>query len=157
MAQQWQLRRGTTTQHNSFTGAVGEVTVDTTTHALKVHDGVKQGGYTVDTVVGFQVPTSANNYTWYRKYASGWVEQGGWGTCGASGFNITLPVTMANANYIILAHMIRNDTAAETGGDVMPRIYNQTASYFGFHMKVFSGATDQGNRNYCWEVKGMAA
>jgi hypothetical protein len=30
-----------------------------------------------DYVVDFQAPTSANNYTWYRKYKSGWVEQGG--------------------------------------------------------------------------------
>lgn len=29
-----------------------------------------------DFVVGFQRPTAANNYTWYRKYKSGWVEQG---------------------------------------------------------------------------------
>ena len=28
-------------------------------------------------VIDFQEPTSANNYTWYRKYKSGWVEQGG--------------------------------------------------------------------------------
>ena len=29
MAIQIQLRQGTTTEHNTFTGAVGEVTVDT--------------------------------------------------------------------------------------------------------------------------------
>ena len=28
-------------------------------------------------VIDFQEPTAANNYTWYRKYADGWVEQGG--------------------------------------------------------------------------------
>lgn len=108
-------------------------------------------------IIGFQKPTATNNYNWYRLYADGWVEQGGWGTCDGSGFNIILPVTMANANYVILAHMIKDDTAAETGGDVMPRIYNQTASYFGFQMKIYSGATDQGSRNYCWQVSGMAA
>ena len=31
----------------------------------------------VDYVVEKQDPTSANGYTWYRKYKSGWVEQGG--------------------------------------------------------------------------------
>ena len=47
MAQQWQLRRGTTEQNNTFTGAIGEVTVDTTTHELRVHDGTTAGGYTI--------------------------------------------------------------------------------------------------------------
>ena len=31
----------------------------------------------IDFVVESQEPTSANNHTWYRKYKSGWVEQGG--------------------------------------------------------------------------------
>ena len=44
MAIQIQLRQGTTTEHNSFTGAVGEVTVDTTNKTLVVHDGVTAGG-----------------------------------------------------------------------------------------------------------------
>ena len=44
MAKQLQLRSGTTTEHNTFTGAVGEVTVDTTKDTLVVHDGVTAGG-----------------------------------------------------------------------------------------------------------------
>ena len=45
MATQLQLRRGTTTEHTSFTGAVGEVTVDTTKDVLVVHDGATVGGF----------------------------------------------------------------------------------------------------------------
>lgn len=45
MTKQVQRRRGTTTEHASFTGAVGEITVDTTARSLRVHDGVKVGGY----------------------------------------------------------------------------------------------------------------
>ena len=45
MATQLQLRRGTTTDHTSFTGAVGEVTVDTTKDVLVVHDGTTAGGF----------------------------------------------------------------------------------------------------------------
>jgi len=41
---QVQLRRGTTTQHASFTGAEGEVTVDTDLDTLMVHDGSTAGG-----------------------------------------------------------------------------------------------------------------
>jgi hypothetical protein len=40
-----QLRRGTKTQHNSFTGATGEVTINTTDNSLHVHDGTTQGGF----------------------------------------------------------------------------------------------------------------
>lgn len=39
-----QLRRGTDTEHSSFTGAEGEVTVDTTNDTLRVHDGLTAGG-----------------------------------------------------------------------------------------------------------------
>jgi hypothetical protein len=45
MATQIQFRRGTKSQHNSFTGATGEVTVDTTNLSLHVHDGVTPGGF----------------------------------------------------------------------------------------------------------------
>ncbi len=45
MAKLLKLRRGTTSDHNSFTGAEGEVTVDTTKDTLVVHDGSTQGGH----------------------------------------------------------------------------------------------------------------
>ena len=45
MATQIQLRRGTTSQHSSFVGAVGEVTVDTDKEVVVVHDGSLAGGY----------------------------------------------------------------------------------------------------------------
>lgn len=44
MAQQVQFRRGTATDHLTFTGAVGEITVDTTNNVLRIHDGVTPGG-----------------------------------------------------------------------------------------------------------------
>ena len=45
MATQVQQRRGTTAQHNVFTGANGEVTVDTSKDTLVIHDGTTQGGF----------------------------------------------------------------------------------------------------------------
>jgi hypothetical protein len=44
MAKLLQLRRGTTSQHSSFTGAEGEVTVDTDKDTLVVHDNATAGG-----------------------------------------------------------------------------------------------------------------
>jgi len=39
-----QLRRGTTAQNNAFTGSSGELTFNTSTGALRAHDGVTAGG-----------------------------------------------------------------------------------------------------------------
>lgn len=44
MAKLLKLRRGTTSQHSSFTGAEGELTVDTTKDTAVVHDGSTAGG-----------------------------------------------------------------------------------------------------------------
>jgi hypothetical protein len=44
MANALQLRRGTTTEHGSFTGLAGEITVDTTKDTLVIHDGSTAGG-----------------------------------------------------------------------------------------------------------------
>jgi len=42
---QVQRRRGTTAEHATFTGADGELTVDTTTYTLVLHDNVTAGGH----------------------------------------------------------------------------------------------------------------
>jgi len=47
MAARVKLRRGTSTQHNTFTGSQAEVTVDTTDWSLRVHDGSTAGGHKV--------------------------------------------------------------------------------------------------------------
>jgi hypothetical protein len=44
MAKQVQFRRGTAAENDAFTGAVGEITVDTTNKQLRVHDGSTAGG-----------------------------------------------------------------------------------------------------------------
>ncbi len=44
MATQIKLRRGSTAEHSSFTGALAEVTVDTTKKTVVVHDGSTAGG-----------------------------------------------------------------------------------------------------------------
>ena len=44
MSRQIQIRRGTATEQENFTGAIGEVTYDTTNKTLRVHDGENTGG-----------------------------------------------------------------------------------------------------------------
>ena len=52
-------------------------------------------------VIAFQAPTAGNNYTWYRKYADGWVEQGGIqiGNSVYGKATVNLPVEMADNTY----------------------------------------------------------
>ncbi len=45
MSTEVRWRRGTAVQHESFTGAMSEITHDTTGNNLRVHDGQKPGGY----------------------------------------------------------------------------------------------------------------
>ena len=122
MTRQIQIRRGTATENDAFTGAVGEVTMDTTNNTLRVHDGTTPGGTVLakkseipsqqtlpdnyDFVIESQLPTAENNYTWYRKYKSGWVEMGGkWtgsitiGKGAETNITISIPNTINNTDY----------------------------------------------------------
>ncbi len=45
MAKRVQRRRGTTTEHSTFMGAVGEITVDIDKDTVVVHDGATLGGF----------------------------------------------------------------------------------------------------------------
>lgn len=47
VATQVKRRRGTTAENDAFTGAEGEITVDTEKHQLRVHDGQTQGGFVI--------------------------------------------------------------------------------------------------------------
>lgn len=76
------------------TGATDEA-LETCTSVLSDISALKY-----DYVVDFQAPTAANNYTWYRKYKSGWIRQGGEGTLtGVQQKQITFPVVMRDDNY----------------------------------------------------------
>lgn len=159
MAGRLQLRRGTTSQNDAFTGAIGEMTMDTQKKGLRVHDGTTQGGIeiptanTADYVVEFQAPTAQNDYTWYRKYKSGWVEQGGeWvhpspGTA-YNNVTITLPVVMSGSNYsVILSNTGTNGTA------YTKTVNTRTTTDF-----ICTGAGDVSKYNgFCWAARGMAA
>jgi hypothetical protein len=79
MPKQVQHRRGSTAQHATFTGALGEITVDTDKKAAIVHDGATAGGFPlrrevsqyiramdsigVDTT--FTIPDNAEHYSFH--------------------------------------------------------------------------------------------
>ena len=63
----------------------------------------------IDVIIARQLPTSANGYKWYRKYASGWIEQGWRQTWSGAWTTVTLPVPMADVNYTCTAGGYRTD------------------------------------------------
>lgn len=65
MSRQIQIRRGSATEHEKFTGAIGEVTMDTTNNTLRVHDGQTLGGVALaraDSVPDLSKITPENAY-----------------------------------------------------------------------------------------------
>lgn len=60
MATQVKRRRGTTAENDNFTGALAEFTFDTETHHIRVHDGIKQGGYVIPVITD---PLNPGKYT----------------------------------------------------------------------------------------------
>ena len=186
-ATQVKRRRGTTAQNDAFTGAEGEIVVDTQKHTLRVHDGETQGGFEMatqadldnkadtsyidgllamkadtdlgniptnyDYVVESQEPTSANGYTWYRKYKSGWVEQGGIvfpTTSTATRVSVALPITMRNNVYSV--QVTGGDNIA--GTDIYSYYTNRTTT--GFEI-LYSHTTSSYTIGDSWQVSGMSA
>ncbi len=78
MTRRIQLLRGTTAKNNAFTGYAGEITVDTQTHELRVHDGSTAGGHRLytktetDTALSGKSNTSLNNLTSAGANISNW-------------------------------------------------------------------------------------
>lgn len=159
MAKQLQLRRGTTVQNDAFTGAIGELTMDTDKKQLRLHDGATLGGCgTIDPVVAFQVPTADNGYTWYRRYASGWVEQGGVFTMSVSSrfgyLTISLVVTMADTNYTLTAQGGYITSVSAMAYNVNEKTTTQfRVQAVGVDNTSASGTPGQGS----WYACGMAA
>ena len=69
MPTQLQFRRGTTAQNNSFTGAVGELSIDTDTKNIRIHDGSNAGGAELipaGTIVAYGSTTLPANAGWLK-------------------------------------------------------------------------------------------
>lgn len=109
-------------------------------------DNVSAG---IDFVVESQFPTAENDYTWYRKYKSGWVEQGGI-VSGASYQTINLPIAMADTNYTVFITDRRTGTTRDGNENAQVLLGNSTTT----KVYVFLNSNVQGSY---WEVKGMAA
>ena len=102
-------------------------------------------------VIAFQEPTADNNYTWYRKYADGWVEQGGavLGLTDWASITITLPVPMRDRGYSYIQSPIMYSSGGQGAWEVgvTAKTETQVSSRFFANNGFFP----------TWEVKGMAA
>ena len=102
-----------------------------------------------DAVIEWQAPTAANNYTWYRLYKSGWVEQGGRlsinGQISSTNKRITFPIKMESSTYYANASQDANVAIPTYVG-----WQSTTQMSIGVASGSSSGTTT-------WEVKGLAA
>lgn len=130
-------------------GAISEALNDKSDRDLRNVDNTAGA----DAVIDYQEPTSANNYTWYRKYKSGWVEQGGRVQSTSVDYQeqtITFPVEMADIGYMVTI------TPQSSYGNTM-----QAKGYCFFtptttSMKVAPQINTLTWGNY-WQVSGIAA
>lgn len=134
------------------TGATDEA-LETCTNVLADVAGLKS-----HEVIEFQAPTADNNYTWYKKYADGSVEQGGQETHTTSAMGsgttaifatVTFPVALTKITGMSFAdNMTFYNVHAkdETGTGMTIKVSNQLP---------VSGPSE--TKTIWWEVKGMAA
>lgn len=107
--------------------------------------------YVIETATGL----TGTGYTdgWYRKYKSGWVEQGGETLCDSSSTGVTttvtLPVSMINSTY---SRMISNNS--NNVGQRTQTIGSATTTTISI---VAYQSTGTENRLLGWKVEGMAA
>lgn len=112
-----------------------------------------------DFVVSSQEPTGSNNYTWYRKYANGWVEQGclscflpAQGADTEAGATFTFPIAMLSSAYDV-------NCALMTDGGF---IYELTQTRVlrnnnNCSVRFFSTVVTSGQSQVTVTVRGMAA
>ncbi len=149
MSKQIQIRRGSATEHEDFTGALGEVTMDTTNKTLRVHDGETAGGIamakqsdldTADYVI--ETWRASDGSSWYRKYKSGWVEQGGWYTGNSK--TVNLPVSVTDTNYSVI---ICNNSSPSYWATTDLCVSTKTKTSF-----TVSKYGDSASLTVCWEI-----
>lgn len=107
-------------------------------------------------IIEFMEPTVDNDYTWYRLYSDGWVEQGqNYIALDTNGQTFTMPIAMIDNRYNIQCTGVSGTNKTSTSGGVYISTYDtRTTSTFSCY------AGDDTSFNACfmsWQVSGMAA
>lgn len=158
-------KRGDGAVNDAYTGVPGEITVDMDAKTVRVHDGETTGGIAMarvadvngDWVVESQLPTAENNYTWYRKYKSGWVEQGGYIRNGGNNIAVNLAISMTDDKYTISITGLTSSNTAGTTASVTT--YNQPVSTTEFIVNNYieNGSNRADGIGFWWKVCGIGA
>ena len=121
MAKLLKLRRGTTSQHSSFTGAEGEVTIDTDKDVPVVHDGSTQGGHPVAAEDMSNVSSAS---------IAGRLGTDSIATSKIAGGALPTDVTVASANIVdgTIVNADVNSSAAIAGTKISPDFGSQNVS-----------------------------
>lgn len=128
----------------NFTQTALENTAGVTTEILNDKADLDFSNTTmIDYVVEKQDPTSSNNYTWYRKYKSGWVEQGGY--VGSNTSTVTLLVPMNSSDYTLVG-------ISNSDQNRILNLRNKNATSF-LSANYNSGSAS----GFSWQASGMAA
>ena len=106
-----------------------------------------------DAVIDYQEPTADNGYTWYRKYKSGWVEQGGVNTTtNDTTVTISLPIAMFDNNYTVQKTCITDNSSS---------LSNISFRTFAVSAKTTTSfqtfANQQSTGGFNWQVSGKSA
>lgn len=157
MSKQVKIRRGTATEHASFTGVEGEITVDTTNDTLRVHDGSVAGGRMLARADGtgasgtWGISITGNAATATSLAGTLAVASGGTGSTTASGARSNLGAAASGANTDITA--LDQDVTITATGTIaadtigyrgLPQL-TKSASYTlaladaGYHISITTG------------------
>lgn len=143
MTKEVKLRRGTTAQHAAFTGAVGEVTVDTDKNTLVVHDGVTPGGHPAPRVTTkFDAVLYAANWgaNCLNLFDEVW-ELGAIST--STGANISSTTVIRSVNYISVSALSSYRLSADKGITIRVFFYDSGNTFLSSSVYVMpaSGIT----------------
>ncbi|MCL1891748.1 MAG: hypothetical protein FWF97_00415 [Alphaproteobacteria bacterium] len=168
-----------------YAGLAGEIAMDMEAKTLRIFDGETEEGillgaggstpvgtYVTETDIDnllagmdyvVQTHRANDGSVWYRKYKSGWIEQGGIlarGSNLSAGAhwvgNINLPVPMTDNNYS--AQILSACSGLTTSGSELQMLAEYTtASIICFDMYNRASANAITMPALVWEVKGIAA
>lgn len=112
----------------------------------------------VDYVVESQLPTAENGYVWYRKYKSGWVEQGGRCTLPAtnsyssSNVTTTLPIPIQTPESAVLSYSGLNASENFAHCENQAALSATTVTIGRWN----NGESTAATRRYMWVLYGQA-
>lgn len=108
-------------------------------------------------LVASQLPSASNGYTWYRKYADGWIQQGGILTVPTTEWVAVcvFPVQMKDTNFTITAQAITDSTQTTRPAGILTQ--NRKVTECRLYTTNIDGSNWDKGGTYFWRIEGMAA